>query len=540
MSGSLLGMILSLFMATASAIFAIIKNVMDKINPSPSTIPTTIPTTIIPSQNITTIPSISLETAQISVPFTIHSSIPTPISSTIFSSNLKTTLETAPKTNEQIISTTALNIKTILQTRIEYSTIYYPACASTYFSLVDALKSIGEDSSFSKRKLIAQINGILNYSGTSQENIELLNKLKNGILIKTISSTIINAINTPTLDTSNPLTPSATVPINAESRTIPISVISSQKQTEVKTEDVGTEDKLVCFPACDKKFDRIEKALESIGAFSSSEYIVKIGEVNNIPTSDSTKLNNELLKRLKNGTLIRPSLNLPPFQAPPENSDDMIKKLEESKNKNIERKKNTLIIMGKVLFNFGYEPAFVAGILANINGEGEIGLFERSNYRNQTLKPDYLKYMDNNYDYAKNYSGKYIYKDISLFNLQKLLNELAKNGWKGKFGIGCIQWTKERTIPLINLYLEEAGFKDKITFDQATSAESKMIINELTYSKEHNKIYTNWKKKNSNINNENAASDASKRITTEYEKPKGDKSKERAGNATLIYNIMTS
>jgi hypothetical protein len=166
-------------MATASAIFAIVKNVLDKINPSPSTIPTTIPTTIIPSQNITTFPSTTLETSQISVPFTIHSSIPTPISSTIFSSNLKTTLETAPKTNEQIISTTALNIKTILQTRIEYSTIYYPACASTYFSLVDALKSIGEDSSFAKRKLIAQINGILNYSGTAQENTELLDKLKN-------------------------------------------------------------------------------------------------------------------------------------------------------------------------------------------------------------------------------------------------------------------------------------------------------------------------------------------------------------------------
>jgi hypothetical protein len=270
------------------------------------------------------------------VPFTIHSSIPTPISSTIFSSNLKTTLETAPKTNEQIISTTALNIKTILQTRIEYSTIYYPACASTYISLVDALKSIGEDSSFAKRKLIAQINGILNYSGTAQENTELLDKLKNGKLIKSISSTIIKA---PTLDTSSPPTPSATVPINAESRTIPISVISSQKQTEVKTEDVGTEEKLVCFPACDKKFDSIEKALESIGAFSSSEYRVKIGEVNNIPTSDSTKLNTELLKRLKNGTLIRPSLNLPPFQAPPGNSDDMIKKLEESKNENIDEKK---------------------------------------------------------------------------------------------------------------------------------------------------------------------------------------------------------
>ena len=226
MNGFLLGMILALFMASASAIFTVVKNVLDRINQSPSTIPSTIPTTIIPSQNITTIPSTALETAQISVPFTTHSSIPTTISSTILTTNLKTILETVPKTNKQTISTTVLTTTTHLQTRIEYSTIYYPACDSPYTSLVDALKSIGEDSSFSTRQLIAQINGILNYSGTSQENTELLDKLKNGKLIKIISSTIINGQN---LDTSNPQIPPATVPINGEFKTIPISEIDGQK-----------------------------------------------------------------------------------------------------------------------------------------------------------------------------------------------------------------------------------------------------------------------------------------------------------------------
>lgn len=174
MNGFLLGMILALFMASASAIFTVVKNVLDRINQSPSTIPSTIPTTIIPSQNINTIPSTT--------------------------------------TNSLI--------------KLEYSTIYYPACDSTYSSLEDALKSIGEDSSFSTRQLIAQINGILNYSGTSQENTELLDKLKNGKLIKIISSTIINGQN---LDTSNSQIPPATVPINGEFKTIPISEIDGQK-----------------------------------------------------------------------------------------------------------------------------------------------------------------------------------------------------------------------------------------------------------------------------------------------------------------------
>ncbi len=63
-------------------------------------------------------------------------------------------------------------------------TEYYPACDSSFTSLVDALKSIDVDSSFETRKKIAIRNGILDYTGTVSQNIELLNKLKQGLLIK--------------------------------------------------------------------------------------------------------------------------------------------------------------------------------------------------------------------------------------------------------------------------------------------------------------------------------------------------------------------
>lgn len=196
--------------------------------------------------------------------------------------------------------------------------------------------------------------------------------------------------------------------------------------------------------------------------------------------------------------------------------------------------------MAKLLFNFGYEPAYVAGILGNINGEGDVGQLESSFYRNITLKPKYLIFMDEEYDYAKKYSGKHIYDNLSLVEIKNLLYELAKGGWKGKFGIGCIQWTGVRSIPLINFYLEEIGFKDKITFEQATSAEAKLIINELNYDKEYNNIYKNWKKENTNIDSENAAYNASIKLTKEYEKPATNKAKERAETAKSIYKIMTS
>ena len=58
----------------------------------------------------------------------------------------------------------------------------YPVCSSKYSSIVDALKSIGVDSTYKNRKKIATANGISNYTGKANENIALLNMLKKGSL----------------------------------------------------------------------------------------------------------------------------------------------------------------------------------------------------------------------------------------------------------------------------------------------------------------------------------------------------------------------
>lgn len=62
--------------------------------------------------------------------------------------------------------------------------VYYPKCNSRYASLIDALKSIGVNSSFDYRRKIAQKNGVNHYIGTSTQNLRLLTKLKAGKLLK--------------------------------------------------------------------------------------------------------------------------------------------------------------------------------------------------------------------------------------------------------------------------------------------------------------------------------------------------------------------
>lgn len=81
------------------------------------------------------------------------------------------------KNNKRINPTTYLT-----KNFIEES--FYPQYKGNSNSIVDALKSLNIDSSFSNRKKIAEINNIKNYRGTSSQNIVLLNLLKNGKLKK--------------------------------------------------------------------------------------------------------------------------------------------------------------------------------------------------------------------------------------------------------------------------------------------------------------------------------------------------------------------
>ena len=61
---------------------------------------------------------------------------------------------------------------------------YYPRYTGKSVSIVDALYSLGVNSSYSHRKKIAKANGINSYIGTAKQNTKLLTLLKKGKLIK--------------------------------------------------------------------------------------------------------------------------------------------------------------------------------------------------------------------------------------------------------------------------------------------------------------------------------------------------------------------
>ena len=73
----------------------------------------------------------------------------------------------------------------------------YPKCAASYASLVDALASVGADGSFAARKEIAGANGVANYTGTAAQNIQLLNLLKSGALLRPGSALTVTASSAP-------------------------------------------------------------------------------------------------------------------------------------------------------------------------------------------------------------------------------------------------------------------------------------------------------------------------------------------------------
>ena len=203
--------------------------------------------------------------------------------------------------------------------------------------------------------------------------------------------------------------------------------------------------------------------------------------------------------------------------------------------------KKTMVGIGRTMLGEGYELAFIAGLLANINHEGKsAGYFESSNYKSKpSEEPDYLLYMDKNYAYRSKYSGQNIV-DKSLSELARILNQLDPKKRQG-FGLGSVQWTFGRTKTLVSIYQEKAGSSDTITFDQTIVAEGLMISREFSgyYNEDYINVNPNWKKANSNsLTSEEAANSAGVIICKQYEKPKEDSSKTRGKTAKELYKIL--
>ena len=219
----------------------------------------------------------------------------------------------------------------------------------------------------------------------------------------------------------------------------------------------------------------------------------------------------------------------------------MIRNLEDSTLS----KKGTLVAMAEVLLDDGFAPAFVAGILGNIMVEGDCGRFESSAYiSNPDAEPDYLVYMDENYDYREKYSYKLIYEGISLQEVYNMILELGPEGANGRgscFGLGCLQWTSyERIKRLVENYIEVAGGADTITLAQVQEAEGMTVSYELNNT--YRSVYTTWQSENADQNTTEAAFAAGVIVCVRYGVPVGYNTEEvqntRGALAEAVYNVM--
>jgi hypothetical protein len=194
--------------------------------------------------------------------------------------------------------------------------------------------------------------------------------------------------------------------------------------------------------------------------------------------------------------------------------------------------------VARMLLENGFEIAFIAGVLGNIQHEGNSGLFEYYN-----ADADYFLKMEQYYQYRQHYSGKRIYS-LSTKNLTDVYNMLVEldansfriDGSRAGFGLGLCQWTMDRTFALVKLYREVNSAQSSITSAQVLQGEVQMIVTELLGA--YKWVYTNWKAaNNSSLQSPNAAEDAAHRFCNNYEVPsdRATQAPLRGQTARLIY-----
>ena len=77
------------------------------------------------------------------------------------------------------------NLKKKKKEETKPKVVYFPKYTGTSRSIIDGLKSVGAESSYTYRKSVAAVNSIAGYKGTSSQNTAMLKLLKQGKLIKT-------------------------------------------------------------------------------------------------------------------------------------------------------------------------------------------------------------------------------------------------------------------------------------------------------------------------------------------------------------------
>ena len=257
-------------------------------------------------------------------------------------------------------------------------------------------------------------------------------------------------------------------------------------------------------------------------------------------------------------------------------SRQMVKNLQKKSGMLGAKKKAIINVIG-LLMDYDFEPAFAAGVGANIYYEGTYGMFESSRYlANPKSRPRYFCYLDGGeyythqnggyaltavylseeelaeYDgeaegrlrfaekdfYLNRYSHRLV-QEVDVKELMELMNALEEGDWEGKFGLGIVQWTGSRTKKLVKKYCKYTGKDNRITADGVVAAENEMILDELKGG--YSGVYSKWKSDNKGDRlTDKAARSAGSIVCTYYEKPANAQGKagQRGDKAAEIFRVM--
>ena len=217
-------------------------------------------------------------------------------------------------------------------------------------------------------------------------------------------------------------------------------------------------------------------------------------------------------------------------------------------------RRNTMATIAGDLLNNGHDPAFVAGMLGNVQGEGDFGQFE-----NTTNPPgasqSYMRYMIENHDYMNRFNQRHIYSPTVGATLEELLTIIngriaaTGNNNVNMFGLGALQWTNgSRIRHLVENYIAIAG-SNRITRAQVIQAELLTLREQLAGRGNHTgpspywgaDLTATWRSNNANrLGTEVAARDAAALLTFNFLRPANEETQAvlRGNNAVELLRIM--
>ena len=204
---------------------------------------------------------------------------------------------------------------------------YFPACSASCTTIVEGLSSIGVDSSYANRKVIAAANGFSDYSGTAAQNTQMLDLLKAGRLIDPDGTPPQDDTYFPACAESCTTLALALDSIGVDSSLSYRKIIAAANGFENYTGTADQNNAMLAllkagklkkptgqqtptvsyFPACDSSYSSLADALRSVGADGSFAYRAQIAAANGIADySGAAAQNTQMLDLLKAGMLIVP------------------------------------------------------------------------------------------------------------------------------------------------------------------------------------------------------------------------------------------